>query len=319
MPLISSGFREKEFTLIKPPALPKNGTIQLITPASALSRTSFEKTIENMETLGYKVKYSDNIRVRSGFLSGTDEQRISDINDAFRDDSVDAIICGRGGYGSGRLLPAINYDIIKNNPKVFVGYSDITALLFAFYQKAGIVGFHGPVGASEYNDFTVDCFTDVVQKGKKVKIKNDESAPIFNGTGEGKLVGGNLSLLCSLIGTPFDVIYDDHILFLEEVGESSYRIDRMLTQLLNSGKLDKVKGIVLGYFTNCDTKADDPYFDYSISLDEVFKNRFEMLGVPVAKGFPIGHESHNATIPIGISAELNADKGQLHFLEAAVS
>ncbi|MFT6866397.1 MAG: muramoyltetrapeptide carboxypeptidase [Cyclobacteriaceae bacterium] len=318
-PLISSGFKQKEITLIKPPALPKNGTIQLITPASALSRSSFEKTMENMEMLSFKIKYSDNIRVRSGFLSGTDEQRLQDLQNAFLDDTVDAVLCARGGYGSGRLLPMIDYDLIRNNPKIFIGFSDITALLIAFYQKSGLIGFHGPVGASEFNDFTVDCLLDTIQKGKHSKISNDGSAPIFAGTCEGRMIGGNLSILVSLIGTPFDMVYDDHILFLEEIGESTYRVDRMLTQLVNSGKLKKVKGIVLGYFTNCDTNPDDPYFDFSISLDEVFKNRFEHLGIPVAKGFPIGHEAHNTTIPLGIKASLDAEKGQIRMLESAVA
>lgn len=304
--------------LIKPFSLPKNGTIKLIAPASALSRTAFEKTLENISSLGFQVKYSDNLRVRSGFLSGTDEQRYQDLMDGFKDDSVDAIICARGGYGTGRLLPMIDFDVIKNNPKVFVGFSDITALLMSFYSQAGLVGFHGPVGASDYNEFTTDSLKNIIQKGKKAKIKNDDSNAVFDGIAEGPILGGNLSLLVSLIGTPYDMNYDNHILFIEEVGESTYRIDRMLTQLINAGKLDNVKGIVLGHFTNCDTDQSDPSFDISVSLDEVFKDRFERLNIPVAKGFPIGHEAQNATIPFGINVELDAGKGNLSFLESAV-
>lgn len=318
-PLFSLKGIQVEKEIIKPKALPKNGTLHLITPASALTRTAFEKTLENINELGFQVKYSDNLRVRSGFLSGTDEQRYNDLIAGFKDDTVDAIICARGGYGTGRLLPLIDFDIIRNNPKVFIGFSDITALLMSFYKNAGVVGFHGPVGASSFNSFTEDSLIETVQKGKKGKISNDDSAPIFGGTCNGKMIGGNLSLLTSLMGTPFDVDYDDHILFIEEVGESTYRIDRMLNQLVNGGKLEKVRGIVLGHFTNCDTEESDPFFDFSVSLDEVFKNQFERLGVPVAKDFPIGHEANNATIPIGIEAELDADKGKLSFLESAVS
>ncbi|MFY0600935.1 MAG: LD-carboxypeptidase [Cyclobacteriaceae bacterium] len=316
-PFLSS-FSSPTQEIIKPRALPKNGTVQLITPASALTRTAFENTLENIDALGFQAKYSDNIRVRSGFLSGTDEQRKDDLMNAFKDDSVDGIICARGGYGTGRLLPLIDFDTIRENAKVFVGFSDITALHLAFYQMAGLVSFHGPVGASAVNDFNTDYLFDILSKGKKVKIENDESSPIRSGLATGPMIGGNLSLLTSLMGTPFDISYDDHILFIEEVGESTYRVDRMLTQLLNAGKLDRIRGIALGYFTNCDTKEDDPFFDYSTSLDEVFKDRFKDLDIPIAKGFPIGHESHNATVPIGIPAELDADKGQIKFLESAV-
>ncbi len=318
-PLIPSKIHFESKSLIKPVALPKNPTVKLVTPASAITRGAFEKTLANMEELGFNAKYSDNLRVRSGFLAGTDKQRLDDMMSGFTDDSVDAVICARGGYGSARLLRQIDFDVIRNNPKIFLGFSDITALLNAFYTKAGLVGFHGPVGASEYNDFTKDCLMDIIQKGKKVKIKNDESEAVYEGTATGKMIGGNLSLISALIGTPYDISYDGHILFLEEVGESTYRVDRMLTHLLNAGKLDNVKGIVLGYFSDCDTKEEDKGYDFSLSLDEVFQDRFEGLGIPVAKGFPIGHESHNATVPMGIEAELNADKGTLKFLESAVS
>ena len=318
-PMISGRLALDAKPLIKPKALPKRPTVKLITPASAITRGAFEQTIGNMEELGFNVKYSDNLRVRSGFLAGTDKQRLNDLHAGFSDDTIDAVICARGGYGSARLLRQIDYDLIRNNPKIFLGFSDITALLNAFYSKAGLVGFHGPVGASTYNDFTKDYLLDIIQKGKKVKIKNDESDAVYGGTATGKMIGGNLSLISALIGTPYDIDYSGHILFLEEVGESTYRVDRMLTHLINAGKLDNVKGIVIGYFTDCDTKEDDKGYDFSLSLDEVFKDRFEGLGIPVAKGFPIGHESHNATVPIGIKAELDADKGYLKFLESAVS
>jgi muramoyltetrapeptide carboxypeptidase len=319
IPLVSNSLDFRAAPIIKPKALPKKPTVQLVTPGSAITRSQFEKTVESMESLGFNLKFSDNIRVRSGFLAGTDEQRIQDMMDGFKDDAVDAIICGRGGYGTGRLLSQLDYQIIRANPKIFIGFSDITALLNSFYSQIGLVGFHGPVAASEFNDFTADCLLDIIQKGKSIKVRNDDSKPIYEGTATGKLTGGNLSILCSLIGTPYEVNLDGHILFLEEVGESSYRVDRMLTHLRNAGKLNNVKGIVLGYFTNCDLKEEDKNFEFSISLDEVFKDRFAGLNIPVAKGFPIGHEAHNATIPMGIMAELDADKGTLKMLESAVS
>jgi muramoyltetrapeptide carboxypeptidase len=304
--------------IIKPKALPKNARVGLITPGSALTRSAFEKTIQNLEIQGYEVVFSPNLRVRSGFLSGTDEQRVSDIHKMFDDTNIDGIFCARGGYGCGRLVDKIDYDIIKDNPKPFIGYSDITALHSAFYHHTGLITFHGPVGASEWNDFSADYVFDVLHNGKKVKIRADETQVIAHGQAEGKLVGGNLTLLTSQIGTTHDPDYDGHILFIEEVGEATYRIDRMLTQLLSSGKLDKVKGIALGYFTDCDVKNNDPGFEYSIGLQEVFADRLGQLGVPVVYGFPFGHEPHNCTLPIGIKAELNSDKGMLKLLESAV-
>ncbi|MFY0688356.1 MAG: LD-carboxypeptidase [Cyclobacteriaceae bacterium] len=305
--------------VVKPARLPKNPTVGLIAPASALTRSAFEKTISNMEMLGFAVKYSDNLRNRSGFLSGTDQQRIEDLHEMFADPQVDAVMCARGGYGTTRLLDEIDFEVIRNNPKPFIGYSDITALFSAFYKHCGLVGFHGPVGASSLNDFSADYLFDVLEKGKKVKIKAEEPEIITSGTAEGKLIGGNLSLLTSLIGTNHDVNYKDHIVFIEEVGESTYRVDRMLTQMVSAGKFEGAKGIALGYFTDCDTSPDDPYYEFSIGLSEVFKDRLGDLGIPVVTGFPFGHEPHNATLPIGIEALLDADKGMIKLLETAVN
>ncbi len=317
MPMVS--FSQERKGLIKPRALPDGGAVSLITPASPVSRTAFEKALQNISDLGFSVRYSPNVRVRSGFLSGTDEQRIQDLHAAFEDSGVDAILCLRGGYGSGRLLPSLSYDLIRNNPKPLIGFSDVTALLAAIYKKCGMVCFHGPVATSEFNEFTAEHFCDLIQKGKRTKIKNDESKALVPGVVSAPLIGGNLSILCSLIGTPYDVDYSGHILLLEEVGEATYRIDRMLTQLLNAGKLQYVKGIALGHFTGCDTKADDPTFEYSLSLDEVFMDRLGCLGIPISKGFPFGHEAQNAAFPIGIEAELDAESGSIKLLESAVS
>lgn len=317
LPLIAKS--EASGSIIKPAPLKKNATIGLITPGSALSRSAFENTLINLQALGYKVKYSSNVKVRSGFLSGTDQQRIEDIHAMFSDKEVEGIFCARGGYGCGRLLDDIDYSIIQENPKPFIGYSDITALHCAFYKKTGLVTFHGPVGASEWNDFSIDYVDDLLSKGKKVKIKCENPIVIRSGIATGKLIGGNLTLLTSLIGTEHDPDYTDHILFIEEVGEATYRIDRMLTQMRAAGKFNQVKGIALGYFTDCDLSADDPGYEYSIGLQEVFKDRLGDLGVPVVFGFPFGHEPHNATLPIGIDAELDAEKGVIKMLDTAVN
>lgn len=316
--------------IIRPKRLSKGDTIGLITPSSAISRSSFENTLANMETLGFKVKYSDNMRVRKGFLAGTDQQRLDDIHAMFADSSVNGIFCARGGYGAGRLLPAINYELIASNPKAFIGYSDITALHFGIFSKTGLVTFHGPVGASNFTDYTAESFEDTLIKSKgKIKIeqakedreKTEDHIQMYSiteGVAKGQLVGGNLSLVSSLTGTPFDLDFTGKLVFLEEVGESPYRVDRMLTQLLLAGKLQSAKGIVLGVFSDCDEKETDPDFGDKTSLKETLAERLGSLGIPVLYGLSFGHVSNIATLPMGILAELDTYKQSLTLLEESV-
>ncbi|RJE74425.1 LD-carboxypeptidase [Reichenbachiella sp. MSK19-1] len=316
--------------VIKPKVLKLGDTIGLITPASAVSRSAFEKTLENIDRLGFKAVYSDNIRVKRGFLAGTDEQRLADIHAMFANDQVDGIVCARGGYGTGRLLSEIDYSIIKANPKVLIGYSDITALLYGIYQQTGLVCFHGPVGASNFTDFTTDGFNEVLMNKTKGTViarpktweekgATYDTYTITPGSARGKLIGGNLSLVVSLIGTPHDIDFTDKIVFIEEIGESSYRVDRMLTQLLQSGKLEKVRGIALGIFNDCDYEEEDQSYPSSISLREVLEDRLEDLGIPVMYGLPFGHIADNATLPFGIEVELDASNHTLTLLESGVS
>lgn len=316
--------------LIKPKKLKKGDTIGLIAPASAATRGAYEKAVENLEAMGFKIKTSENARIRKGFLAGNDKHRIEDLHAMFADDSVNGIVCIRGGYGSGRLLSGIDYDLIKANPKVLVGYSDITALLYAVHKNTGLVCFHGPVGASEFSDFTKDAFEDVLMKGKKsvvikrpkewqdLESKAFETIAIKEGVASGPLVGGNLSLMVSVLGTPYDMDFEGSMVFIEEIGESPYRVDRMLTQLLNSGKLDNAAGLALGVFKGCETSPNDPDYALSVSLKEVLMDRLAKLNIPVIYGLPIGHIDDNATLPFGIKAELNVEKGTLKLLEAAV-
>lgn len=316
--------------VIKPKKLKKGDTIGLITPSSAISRQSFESTLDNMDKLGFKVKYSDNMRVRKGFLAGTDQQRLDDLHAMFDDASVNGIFCARGGYGSARLLPSINYPLIAANPKAFIGYSDITALHFGIFAKTGLVTFHGPVGASEFTDFTSQHFEKTVLMGVpnlEIKQANDDREKtedhyqletITDGVAKGRLVGGNLSLVTSLIGTPFDLDFTGKLVFIEEVGESPYRIDRMFTQLLLAGKLQNAAGIVLGVFSDCDTKETDPDFGDTTSLREVIADRLGRLNIPVLYGLSFGHISNIATLPMGIQASLDTYTQTLTLLEEAV-
>ncbi len=324
--LPSIGHASIKAALIKPKALQKGDKVGLLTPASAISRTSFQKALENLQSLGFEVVYSNNMRVKKGFLAGTDAQRLDDLHSMFEDDTINGIVCARGGYGSARLLTSLDYDLIKSNPKVLLGYSDITALLQAIHVKTGLVTFHGPVGASEFNKFTTRSLEKVLMKGKgnysfdsKDGEGQYEKYTLVGGQAKGALVGGNLSLITSLLGTPYDIDYTDKIVFIEEIGESPYRVDRMLTQLLNSGKLNEARAIALGVFHNCETKPSDPDFGDSLSLKEVLQDRLGGLSIPVAYGLPIGHIADNATIPIGIEATYDSEKNELQYLEEAVS
>lgn len=316
--------------LIKPKKLSKGDMIGLIAPGSAISRKSFEKSLNNIDSLGFKAQYSDNLRVRKGYLAGTDRQRIDDIHNMFKNPEIAGIMCVRGGYGCARLLSALDYGLIKSNPKVLVGFSDITALLYAIHKQTGLICFHGPVGISTFTPFTTSQFERVLMKGKsKIEIKQPSEWKELEGTVykqmnitpgivNGALVGGSLSLMVSLIGTPYDIDYTNKIVFIEEIKEDVYRIDRMLTQLLLSGKLDNVRGIALGVFNGCDNKPEDEDYGLSTSLAEVITDRLGKLNIPVLYGLPVGHIKDNATIPFGIEAELNIANGSLTLLESAV-
>ena len=323
----------------KPPRLKVGDTIGLVTPATYLTETQLREAIEQFAQLGFTVRYTPNMLVRKGYLAGTDQQRADDINQFFADDSIDGIVCGRGGYGSARILPYLDYDLIKNNPKVFMGYSDITAVLYALYGKANLVGFHGPMGTSDYNDFTTRYFQQVLMNPSSslvyenpetelvVPLTADGQEPatptvvvdplvtLASGTAEGVLVGGNLSLVTSLCGTAYDMDLRGKLVFLEEVGEAPYRIDRMLTQLLlDPTKLPAAAGVVLGVFSDCEAEDENT----SLSLAQVLYDRLAGLGIPVLYGVSFGHIKQNATLPVGVRARLDADKKTLMLLEAAV-
>ena len=325
----------------KPPRLKAGDTIGLVTPATYLTEEQLREAIEQLAQLGFKVRYSPNMLVRKGYLGGTDQQRADDINEFFADESIDGIICGRGGYGSARILPYLNYEAIKTHPKVFVGYSDITAMLYAIYQKTGLVCFHGPMGTSDYNEFTTQYFKEVLMNPSSSltyqnpvldpviplvadggEMDTDSSGAISNplvtlvpGTAEGVLVGGNLSLVASLVGTAYDVDMRGKLVFLEEVGEAPYRIDRMLTQLLlDPTKLPSAAGVVLGVFSDCEAEDESK----SLSLAQVLYDRLAGLGIPVVYGLSFGHIKQNATLPVGVRVRLDAGEKTLTLLEPAV-
>jgi len=315
---------------IKPNRLKKGDTVGLITPGGYISESDLNDTIEIVESLGFKPYFTDNILAKNGYLAGTDKQRADDINHMFGNEKVNAVLCARGGYGCNRILPMINYDLIRSNPKVLVGYSDITALLYAIFSQTGLVTFHGPVGISTFNEFSVDYFKKVLMHPEEKTIFKpaDESHhqdtddyeryPIRTGKAKGELIGGNLRIAVTLLGTPYDVDYNGKILFLEEVDEKPYRIDRMLTELLLADKLQHVSAVALGVFIKCDIMEGSQKGEESFSLKEVFYDRLFELNVPVIYGLSFGHISNKFTIPFGIEAEIDVLNEALTLQEPAV-
>ena len=313
--------------LIKPKRLAQGDTIGVIAPASGLSSEDFDKALQNLADLGFKTKVGKYARRKTGFLAGTDKERLEDLHWAFSDSDVDAVWCVRGGYGISRLLPAVDYNLIKKNPKIFVGYSDVTALHLAISQNCNLVTFHGPVAASNFSDYTkIHAINALMNPSApyKIELSPDNAAKesnlfktevIVKGKCRGKLVGGNLSLLSALAGTPYALRNPKgKILFMEDVGEQPYRIDRMLTQLRQSVDLRQFAGIALGVFEDCNPRDAAS----SQSLIEVLKDRLGDLGIPVIYGLSFGHIRDQFTLPVGIEAELDTADATVTFLESGV-
>lgn len=313
----------------KPHRLTRGNTIGLIAPAS---NTSEDEDIrfagDVVRSLGFDLKEGKHLYQRNQYLAGTDTERAGDVNAMFADEAVDAIFCLRGGYGSPRILPHLDYELIAANPKVFLGNSDITGILTAMHVKAGLVGFHGPNAGQNYSDYALTEFKKVLVDPQDSTIigqppsidtrpgvaeRSNRITRFGGGIARGRLIGGNLSLIVALLGTPYQPNFRDRILFLEDVNEEPYRVDRMLTHLWLAGKLNEVAGIAFGKFTKADSSGN------SFSMEEVIRMRCAPLGIPVVRGLMIGHIADKTVVPIGIDAELNADAGTLRLLEAAVT
>lgn len=317
-------------TLRKPPALCPGDTVGVIAPASRSAKPSLVKNgVRVLESLGFRVRCGQHLTKRHGYLAGTDEERLADLEAMFADPAVAGIVCLRGGYGSGRLLRRLDFDIVRNHPKVFVGYSDITSLHIAIYQTTGLVTFWGPMVASELGDacnaYNRDAFVRaVMHTGPPGDIANpDDAAPVWTITGgvaQGRLTGGTLTLLAATLGTPFEVDTDGAILFFEDVDEEPHALDRMLNQLLLAGKFDRVAGVVIGECVGCDGREHRPAFPYGkFSAEEVFEDLIGGLGIPAIYGLCIGHGEYKATLPIGVQATLDADRGVLRIEESGVA
>lgn len=313
--------------LLLPPHLKMGDTIGLISPASAIYESEpYAIAIESLKAMGLKVKEGEFLKARYGHLGGMDENRAQALNQMFKDDTVNGIIAVRGGSGSARILDMIDYDAIAENPKVFIGYSDITALHTAIYAKTGLVTFHGPVGVSSWDAFSYDYFRRLLFNKEAVLMKNPKDIgdnltqvknrirTIHPGKATGMLVGGNLSVLTGILGSDYLPVWKNKILFLEDVGEEIYRVDRMMSQLKLAGVLDKISGFIFGKCTDCD--PGDGYG--SLTLEEVIDHYIKPLNIPAYSGAMIGHINKMFTVPIGIAAEIDADKGTIQLLQPAV-
>ena len=315
-------------SILKPPRLKPGDTIALITPGSYITEQEKEESINNLRGLGFNVTYSDRLMQKNGYFSATDEERAADLNEMFKRKDVQGIMCARGGYGCARILPFLDYDLIEDNPKVLIGFSDVTALQYAILKNSNLITFHGPVSISTFSSFSIRNFKSVLlDPTEELDLENSHTDNNYNpygitviadGKAEGELVGGNLSIVTSLIGTEYDIDFSGKIIFLEEFLEEPYRVDRMLTQMIQAGKFENATGIALGVFKLCEPNKTNPAFNSSFSLMDVLKDRLGKLGIPVIYGLSFGHIADKFTLPFGIKAELNSDTKQIKLLESGV-
>lgn len=351
-----SGWAQSDEKLIEPALLKPGDTIMFIAPAGSLDKKRTKLAIKRLKERGYKVKHRDDLFDEAGYLAGSDERRAEELMQAFTDPEVDAIFPGTGGYGTTRILDMLDFDVIRKNPKLFIGFSDITALHNAFNKKAGFITYHSPAplyglgsddnltpfsekyffrAVEENPESTEDYVIECPARGKN-KVPQPE--PLGQGKARGRLVGGNLTLLAALEGTPYAIDTTDAILLVEDVGEAPYRIDRMLQQLKTNGKLANLRGVVVGQFTDSEPtvskldkfiarmkkywrhiqrlfiKVPEPKprkTDPRFTAQGVLKQYFEPLGIPVLMNFPIGHYKMNCTLPLGGEVEIDADKATL--------
>jgi muramoyltetrapeptide carboxypeptidase len=319
----------KKTGLIKPPRLKTGDTVGLVAPGGHTDTAAIAKGIRNIEALGLHVKLGRNLEAVYGNYGGLPEQRLADLHAMFADPEVNAIWAIRGGSGCIQLLPQLDYALIRRHPKVLIGYSDITALHLAIHKKAGLVTFHGPVASSNFSDYTTTQLMNVLMRPEPeytipMALENSrkaEEAPhyalrtVVPGICEGTLTGGNLCLVSALVGTAYAADYQGGILFLEEVNEAPYRIDRMLMQLQLNRSFGQAAGVMLGICENCGPQDSDS----SLTLDETTDQHLKALTVPAVTGYSFGHIRNQFTLPMGIRARLDTERQTLTLLEPAVS
>jgi len=327
LPLAAAAERK----LVRPKALRPGDTVGLITPSSYVSDPDRLALAERTARyFGLVPKLGKNVRKREGYLGGGIQERLEDLHAMFRDPEIRAVFAIRGGYGAAQLLDAIDYDLIRSHPKIFLGYSDITALHLAIQKRAGLVTFHGPITLSRFTPYTQTCFRKALFSTEPLgRITNPPDSDALRpahtlravrpGRARGPLIGGNLTLISTTMGTPYEIETAGRILFLEDVDEQPYSIDRMLTQLRLAGKLSGAAGIVFGECQDCRPRDFKPSYESTLSVGEVVDEILGRLRVPVLSGLTIGHTDDQLTLPLGVMAELDADKGELVIEEAGVT
>ncbi len=295
-----------------PVRLKPGDTIGIVAPSGPFDRQTFLRGVRIIEDMGFNIFTPPGLFEKNRYLAGSDSHRVQFVNQLFADTSVDAIICARGGYGSMRILPMLDYDTIQNNPKAFIGFSDITILLSVLFSRCNLVTFHGPVVTSlaEASEETKCSLLNNVTSDSNLEIKLHNGRTIIPGVATGEVCGGNLTMLCHLVGTPFAPDFDNKVLFLEDRGEAPYRIDRMLVHMVLAGCFKGLSGIILGTFEECGPIED---------VIKIILEIFEKYSIPILAGLDAGHGRHNLTIPLGIEATLDADRHSLIYHRAATT
>ena len=314
-----------------PAGLKQGDTISIVAPAGPVDRTKLQRAMAALQSLGFRIRTYRDIYQRRGYLAGSDQQRTDELMQAFRDPESQAVFPARGGYGCMRIVDQLDYGDIRANPKVFVGFSDNTALHAALFKRAGLVTFHGPHPSDSYGReegvsplsanwlwraLLCEQYRDSEKPGYLIELPPVTSGQLCTmspGIARGRLVGGNLALVCAVLGTPYDFATAANILFLEDTNEPPYRIDRFFAQLRAAGKLDGIAGLVLGQFT--DWKSDE---GPSLSLPQVFDDYLSELSCPILTNFPSGHQQDNVTLPLHVDLEIDTDRKQLTVLEDPV-
>ena len=316
--------------LIRPRALKAGNTVGLITPATYVPDPDRLATAaRTIKYFGLRMKMGKNAGKRMNDYRISIEERLDDLHAMFRDNEVDAVFAIRGGYGSMHILDRVDYDLIHRNPKIFLGYSDITAMHLAINKQAKLVTFHGPITLSRFTDYTQKYFRKALFQTQPIGTitnppESNELRPshslrtIRPGVATGPLIGGNLTLISNTMGTPYEIDTRGRVLFLEDVDEEPYSIDRMLTHLRLAGKFDGVAGVVFGECQDCRPRDFKPSYDSTLSLGEVIDEILGKLRTPVLSGLTVGHTDDQLTLPLGVTAELDADKGELVIEEAGV-
>ena len=308
--------------MIKPSALKPNATIGIVSPSSWLNEPDLKTAVSVFENKGYKLVLGKSVFLKEFTYAGTPQERADDINNMFANPDIDAIICARGGYGANRVLPLLDYDLIQENPKIFMGYSDITAFLISITQKTGLITFHGPMLTSfkkRMVNYNFDLMENILVGSESVTIQSPSELPaciLKSGKAKGLLWGGNMCLLVNRLGTLDQLNTDGAILFIEDIDEYLYAFDRMLVHMKKAGMFENIKGLIIGELV--DMKDDDDPFGKS--TDEIVMDVCGDLDIPIISNFPCGHGIYQATLPISIPVQLdaNSDSPSLTFLESPV-